>query len=64
MNANFILRVVRNALEINGGYCGGNNRRARSILLPFLYLQYYQNYIQIPSTIKIISKSPEPSKFE
>ena len=64
MNANFILRVVRNALEINGGYCGGNDKHARSILLPFLDLQFYQNYVQIPSTIKIMSKSPGPPKFE
>ena len=54
MNGNCILRVARNSSEINGGYCGGNDRRARSILLPCLDLQDHQNYSQIPRTIGII----------
>ena len=39
INGNCILRVACHQSEINGGYCGGNNRRARSILLLCLELQ-------------------------
>ena len=39
INGNCILRVACHQSEINGGYCGGNNRRACSILLLCLELQ-------------------------
>ena len=44
MNGNCILRVARHSSEINGGYCGVNYRRARSILLLCLELQDHRNY--------------------
>ena len=53
MNENFILRVAQHLSGINGGYCGGNDRRARSILLPCLELQDHRNYFQSPRTIEI-----------
>ena len=53
MNGNCILRVAHHSSEINGGYCGGNDRRARSIILPCLKLQDHQNYAQSPRTTKI-----------
>ena len=43
MNGNFILRVTRHSSENNVGYCIGNDRRTRSILLPCLELQDHQN---------------------
>ena len=42
---NCILRVAQHSSEINGGYCGGNDRRARSILLPRLELQDHLHYV-------------------
>ena len=56
MNGNCILRVDQNLSEINGGHCGGNYIRARSILMSFLELHDHQNYVQIPSTIDILIK--------
>ena len=53
MDGNFILRVARHSLEVNGGYCGGNNRRARSILLPCLDLWDHKIYVHSPRTINI-----------
>ena len=53
MNGNCILRVDQQLLEINGGYCGGNNRRACYILLPCIELQNHQNYFHSPRTIGI-----------
>ena len=52
MNDICILRVAQHLLE-NGEYFGGNDRHARSILLPCLELQDHRNYAQIPSTIKV-----------
>ena len=56
MNGNCILRVAQHLSEINGGYCGGNHIRARSILLPCLELQDHRNYVQIPRTIGLLIK--------
>ena len=53
MNGNCILRVSQHLSEINGGYFGVNNKRARIVLLSCLELQDHQNYVQIPRTIEI-----------
>ena len=45
MNGNFILRVARHSLEVNGGYCGGNNRCACFIILSCLELHDHRNYV-------------------
>ena len=56
MNVNCLLRVACNPLEIHGGYYGGNDRRARSIIMTCLEFQDHQNYVQIPKTIDILIK--------
>ena len=55
-NGNCILRVDRRSSKINGEYCRGNYRPARSIIMPCLELQAHWNYIQSPRTINIIIK--------
>ena len=56
MNVNCLLRVACNPLEIHGGYYGGNDRRACSIIMTCLEFQDHQNYVQIPKTIDILIK--------
>ena len=43
MNGNCILSVARHLLEINGGYCGGNDRRELSIIMSCIDLQDHLN---------------------
>ena len=53
VRGNFIPRLDWHSLKINEGYCKGNDKRARFILLPCLELQEHWNYVQIPRTIEI-----------